>query len=403
MGSRFSFLLAAPLLLATPALAQQENSAEPVFNLPRDKPQTDTDKQGPELDVFRGTPTTVTPPPIVLPTLQVPQPVAPPATTPAPQPAPQQPQRRAAPAAPPRTLQSTPFPQSQTPPAAAAPAEPAAPAVDNQTLPPTENATAPAAVEPAAVEPAPLAPAEGPAFPWPWIAAAAAAAALIGGFLWLRRRKPAEVEEQAYERAAEPAPAPQPKARPAPVPPARKPEPAPVATDRPWLDLAMEVQAARLTLMGATIGYTLKVHNRGLRPAEDILIRGLIANADARQQALFEQFFAGAVGLPIHSAVAIAPGETQSLRGELRLDAQQIAAIPMGQRALLIPLIAFDAQYRWTNEAGETQGAGRTGRAFIIGEEQTPPVERLSPFRLDLGPRQYRTPGSRATALSLAS
>jgi hypothetical protein len=75
----------------------------------------------------------------------------------------------------------------------------------------------------------------------------------------------------------------------------------------------------------------------------------------------------------------------------------------MGQRALLIPLIAFDAQYRWTDEAGETQGTGRTGRAFIVGEEQTPPVERLSPFRLDLGPRQYRTPGSRATALSLAS
>jgi hypothetical protein len=403
MGSRFSFLLAAPLLLATPAVAQQENSAEPAFNLPRDKPQTDTSRQGPELDVFRGAPATVTPPPVVLPTIQVP-PVAPPATsTTAPQPAPQPPQRRAAPAAPPRTLQSAPLLQNQTPPAAAAPPEPAAPAVENQTLPPTENATAPAAVEPAAVEPAPLAPAEGSASHWPWIAAAAVAVALIGAFLWLRRRKPEAIEEQAYEPTAEPAPAPQPKAPPAPVPPARKPEPSPVATDRPWLDIAMEVQAARLTLMGATIGYTLKIHNRGPRPAEDILVRSLIANVDAQQQALFPQFFAGETGLPVHSAVAIAPGETQTLRGELRLDAQQIAPIPMGQRALLIPLIAFDAQYRWTDEAGETQGTGRTGRAFIVGEEQTPPVERLSPFRLDLGPRQYRTPGSRATALSLAS
>lgn len=165
----------------------------------------------------------------------------------------------------------------------------------------------------------------------------------------------------------------------------------------------MEVQAARLTLMGATIGYTLTLHNRGNRAAEDILVRSLIANADAQQQTLFQQFFAGETGLPVHSIVAIAPGETQKLTGEMRLNAQEIAAIQMGQRALLIPLIAFDAQYRWTDLAGDSEGTGRTGRAFIVGEEQTPPVERLSPFRLDLGPRQYRTPGSRATALSLAS
>ena len=66
MGSRFSLLIAAPLLLATPALAQQENGTEPVFNLPRtgQQPQTDTNRQGPELDVFRGAPVTVTPPPV---------------------------------------------------------------------------------------------------------------------------------------------------------------------------------------------------------------------------------------------------------------------------------------------------------------------------------------------------
>jgi len=67
-----------------------------------------------------------------------------------------------------------------------------------------------------------------------------------------------------------------------------------------------------------------------------------------------------------------------------------------------IPLAAFDAQYRWTTQEGG-MGSGRTGRAFIIGQEKTPPSERLTPFRADLGPRQYRAPGSRATALTLAS
>ncbi|UZW54819.1 hypothetical protein NUH86_15245 [Sphingobium sp. JS3065] len=379
MGFRFSFLFAAPMLLAAPVLAQQENGAEPVFNLPRSQPQTPTDRQGPELDVFRGAPATVTPPPVVAPTIQVPPPV-----TPAPQPAPQ-PSRS-------RPAEVRPAPQP-TPPASDQTNEttPAPQVVESQPpIPAESNASA-------VPEAVPLAPAEEPASRWPWIAAAAAGAVMLtGAFLWLRRRKPEEVEES-YEETepARPAPA-QPKATPVPPPASGKPEPG----DRPWLDISMEVQAARLTLMGATIGYALTVHNRGERTAEDILVRSLIANADAQQQALFQQFFAGETGLPVHSIVSIAPGGTQTLTGEMRLDAQAIEAIRMGQRALLIPIIAFDAQYRW---AGESEGIGRTGRAFIVGEEQSPQVERLSPFRLDLGPRQYRAPGSRATALSLAS
>lgn len=393
MGSRFSLLFAMPLLLATPVLAQQESGTEPVFNLPRTQQQPPADKQGPELDVFRGTPSTVTPPPAVTPTIQLPPPVTAPPQPAAPQPQPER--RSAAPAETPRMAQPAPRPESRTPPETAAP-ETAAPALpENQTVPPT----APPLPAPA-VAPASLPPAE-PSSPWPWIGAAAALVALTAAFFWLRRRKPEEAET-VEEPFSEPAPRPAP-ARPAAAPTPPRPEPAPAATDRPWLDLSMEVQAARLTLMGATIGYRLEIHNRGSGAANDVLVRSLIANADAQQQALFQSFFAGESGLPVHSAVAIAPGETLTLNGELRLHTQDIAAIPMGQRALLIPLIAFDAQYRWTNAAGESEGTGRTGRAFIIGEEQTPPVERLAPFRLDLGPRQYRTPGSRPTALSLAS
>lgn len=396
MGSRFALLFAAPLLLAAPVLAQQENSAEnstgPVFNLPRTtQPQTtQPDKQGPELDVFRGTPATVTPPPPITPAIQLPPPVVPaaqPAQTRPATPAPR-PQR-----APTTHPQGQPAPITTTPPPASQPA-PTPPAPQTQPLPAVDNGAAPAPLAPVEEKPS-----------WPWIAAAGAGLlALIAAALWLRRRKQAELDDLvAYEPEPEPVPAePAPEPAPAAPQPAAPPS-APATADRPWLDFAMEVQAARLTLMGATIGYVLTLHNRGNRPAEDILIRSLIANADAQQQPLFQQFFAGETGLPVHSAVAIAPGETQRVTGELRLGPEEIAAIPMGHRALLIPLIAFDAQYRWTNEAGETDGTGRTGRAFIIGEEQTPPVERLSPFRLDLGPRQYRTPGSRATALSLAS
>lgn len=403
MGSRFPFLFAVPLLLATPAFAQQDNSTEPVFNLPRTpQPQrAQPEREGPELDVFRGAPAPVAPPPVVAPTIQLP-----PAVTPAPQPAPQSPERR--PAAPPtRPLgplppQSEPVEPSPAQPGAPLPASPA----PDQPLPPGDNAAGPA-IEAAPTTPAaPLGPEEAPR--WPLFAALAFGLVLLAiAFLWLRRRKGSAVEDQLYEPAPEPeAETPAPVAAP-PVPDPSQPAPAvpprPKSGDRPWLDLTMEVQAARLTLMGATIGYLLTVHNRGNRPAEDVLIRSLIANADAQQQALFQRFFAGETGMPVHSAVSIAPGETQKLTGELRLDAQEIGPIQMGDRALLIPLVAFDAQYHWIGETGDTEGTGRTGRAFIVGQEQSPPVERLSPFRLDLGPRHYRAPGSRATALALES
>lgn len=422
MGMRPAILTALPLLLATPSFAQEQGGTDPVFNLPRTSPPpADPSRQGPELDVFRGAPVTppastpvITPPPPVVAQPQ-PQPVSPaqpqrPATT-APRPTPAEP---AAPAREPES--SSAAPQASTPQAPApqpAPAQPAEP----------QAAPSPVPAAPAS-EPPLGAPAESAS--WGWIAGAIAllAAALAAAWLFLRRRS--EEEQQTYEEP-EAAPAPPPPtpaaAKPVPAPPAPRPAaakpvappaaprpdapsptPAAAAADRPWIDLSLEVRSARLSLMGATISYHLTLHNRGERVADDILIRTFIANADAHQQAQLQQFFAGALGLPAHSAVSLAPGHSHSLTGELRLLPDQIAPVQMGDRALLIPLVAFDAQYRWSDEPGTSPtGSGRTGRAFIVGQEKTPPADRLTPFRVDQGPRQFRTPGSRATALELAS
>ena len=164
----------------------------------------------------------------------------------------------------------------------------------------------------------------------------------------------------------------------------------------------MHIAQARFSLMGVTIAYSLTLHNRGDRAAQEILVRGVLGNGGAQQQALLEAFFAGQDGLPLHTAVTIAPGETQQLTGELRLSPDQIMPVTMGQRSLLIPLAAFDAAYRWGAEEGEADGQpmgqGRTARAFIVGQEQEPPADRLAPLRLDQGPRQFRRPAARAAA-----
>ncbi|MBO9525755.1 MAG: hypothetical protein J7517_06435 [Sphingobium yanoikuyae] len=430
------FLSALPLLAVTPALAQQATGSDPVVNLQRAAPPPPADdprRQGPELDVFRGTATptpTPTPslPPIVAPTVTPAPTQRTPATTPAP--APQRPTPTPAPTRT-ETPRTTPAPTPAERPVArdATPAQPRpAPAVaepDNAAnavetpppaaLPAPEPVTADNSVT--AAEPAPETEAQG--LSWPWIAAAIAALAVIAGFLLMRRRRvaadvdavPASAPPPAAPRpapapVAPPPPAPAPAPAPAPIPaPTPAPAPEPVASapasdagDRPWIDLGLDISLARSSLIGVTIGYTLLLHNRGDRPARDIMVRGILGNAGAQQDALLRHFFGGETGMPLHSIVSIAPGETVRMTNELRLAQDEIVPVTMGERSLLVPIAAFDAHYRWGEDEEAPEGTGRTGRAFIVGQEQEPPAERLSPFRLDQGPRQFRRPAARAAA-----
>lgn len=422
MGSHIRPLLfAAPLMLAAPVHAQQSDTPAGGFQLPPtgSAPAPDPSRQGPELNVYRDPVTPRATPPVVAPTV-----TPPPATVqPTPQPSrprptqatppaetrPSRPAERPTPTPPP--AQTRPAPAAPTP----APAEPAPAEADNASAnssapatPPVQPLPAPAANAVDSPEPAPAAnsaPAEdGISLPW-IIAAIVAALVVLAGLVLLRRRRPAASRDEAPAPARAPAPAAKPNAA---VPPPPAPDPAetlhvpaaaPVAaTDRPWIDMDMAVGQARYSLMGVTISYALILHNRGDRPAQDVLIRGMIGNGGAQQQAVLQGFFTGQDGLPLHSAVAIQPGETIQLSGELRLSSDEIVPVEMGQRTLLIPLAAFDAAYRWGAEAGDPAGQGRTARAFIVGQEQEPPAARLAPLRLDQGPRQYRRPAARAAA-----
>lgn len=411
MGSRRLLILTAPLLLAAPVHAQQTEEAPPPFSLPPagTTPAPDTSRQGPELNVYRDQPRAT--PPVTAPTIIVPPAPAPSTSATQPPPA------RALPARPaPDRPRDTPAPdRPASVPAADSPADTAAPAGTDPAPAPMPSQSIPTpqvnAVETPEIEPAPVAEASDDGI-LPWvIGGALALVALIAAILLRRRRaidRLATETEEVASPLVDPAPpvappTPEPVAvpisdlvEPASVEPASA-EPA-AATDRPWIDMDLLVSQARYSLMGVTIAYSLILHNRGDRPAQDILVRGVVGNAGAQQQALLTAFFAGQEGMPLHSAVAIAPGETVQLAGELRLASDQIVPVDMGQRSLLIPLAAFDAAYRWGPDESEPTGHGRTARAFIVGQEQEPPADRLAPFRLDQGPRQYRRAAARAAA-----
>ncbi|MEC3951368.1 hypothetical protein [Sphingobium sp. HWE2-09] len=422
MGSNIrSLIIAAPLLLAAPVHAQQTEAQTPGFQLPPSSatPAPNPNQQGPELNVYRDPVTPRTAPPVVVPPVVAPI-VTPPAATVQPTPQPSRPRPAPATETPradrPADRQDTQTPRSPAP-AQTAPAEPApdtgsTPAAE----PPAQPLPAPApdaTPEPAAT-PAPATEEASPT-PWAWIIGGVLAlAALATVFLMRRRKASATPVEQPAEPTRATPPVPVVPAVPAASvePPPAAPEPAaalhlPVAattanTDRPWIDMDMHIAQARFSLMGVTIAYRLTLHNRGDRAAQEILVRGVLGNGGAQQQALLESFFAGQDGLPLHTAVTIAAGETRQLTGELRLSPDQIMPVTMGQRSLLIPLAAFDAAYRWGAEEGEADGQpvgqGRTARAFIVGQEQDPPADRLAPLRLDQGPRQFRRPAARAAA-----
>lgn len=400
MGSIFRSLPLVALLGSAPlAFAQQAQDNTPGFSLPPtgQAPAPDANRQGPELNVYRDPVTPRATPPVVAPTITPP----PTTTQPVPQTAPEQP-----------AAQSEPSPQ----PTRRERPRAATPETQPEATQPQDNAPAP---QPAAPAPAPalaknneFAPAPSPTptpaadsasgLPLPWIIGAGAFLAAVAAFVLLRHRRAAALEPVAEVRPAVkpvPPPSPTPVAEPEPAP---APPPLPTAPaddgDRPWLDMDLAITQARFSLMGVTISYALALHNRGTTAARDVIVRGTLGNAGALQQAVLNAFFAGDDGLPLHSVVAVAPGETHRLVGDLRLSADQIAPVEMSGRSLLIPLAAFDASYRWGDDDAAQHGPGRTARAFIVGQEQEPPADRLAPLRLDQGPRQYRRPAARAAA-----
>lgn len=228
----------------------------------------------------------------------------------------------------------------------------------------------------------------------PWIIAALVVAGIAALTLVLRRRK------RPAEDFAEPDIAPETATLSGDIPPSSvdAPEAAePVQPARPSAALAIEFHplGARHTLIGAAVGYRIILHNEGEVAAENVAIATMIANADARQEQELAGFFARPVHAPSHSADRIEPGFSVEFTGELRLASDAIVPIKVRDRALLIPLVAFSAHYGWDG------GNGYSAAAFIVGEESDPPRERMAPFRIDQGPRQYRSVGSRAARTAL--
>lgn len=281
---------------------------------------------------------------------------------------------------------------------------------------PAPTVEAPLALEPA-VPPAepPLAPAQPvPSQPvdeggLPWLNILLGALAALGiGYALLERRRAARARaeaERAESRAVAQAEAARriretERARAAVVPeitPATVAAPA-VDDDRPWIELDFAPETAAATERDAQVQYRLTVRNIGKSPAHNVRIEARMFNIDAEQKQEIAAFFAAPVNGPVLPPRTIPQEGAVEHRGLVAMPREDMRAIVVEGRSLFIPVVAFNVLYDWGDGA-----AGQTALSYVVGRETGAESEKMGPFRLDLGPRFYRSVGQRRNERALVA
>ena len=227
----------------------------------------------------------------------------------------------------------------------------------------------------------------------PWLLAALAL--VLGGAFLFWRNRGREIFAGGPQVAAfvPPVPVPAPGRTPEPTsaaPKAAAPSPASpgfVSTRlRPWIDIGFNPLRCVLDEERVTIEFELELFNSGSAPARAVLAEASLFNAGPQQDQEIAAFFANPVGQG-ERIVVIPPLQRVALKTQVVGPRAQLQAFELAGRPAFLPLIAFNALYRWNG------GEGQTSASYLLGRDTK--GEKMAPFRLDLGPRIFRGVGAR--------
>jgi hypothetical protein len=259
-------------------------------------------------------------------------------------------------------------------------------------------------------------------FPLPWIAAFIALIAGGAFIAWSRRgrrQRYADPGRMAFAGLApeiEPASEPLPPARPRPdpvppraepVPPAPRPDPVPqrpapkpadagliVSTRlKPQLNVEFHPDRVVVTEQEVMLQFEIVIANVGSAPARDVLVEGRLFTAHIGQDQEIAAFFQDPA-VDGDRMASIAPLGRISLKSVARLPLDQIHHFEAGGRKMFVPMVGFNILYRFGS------GDGQASASFLVGRGSEED-EKLSPFRIDLGPRVFRGLASRAHSIGL--
>lgn len=210
--------------------------------------------------------------------------------------------------------------------------------------------------------------------------------AALGGLVWWRRRLAEREPEIDFEPPVVTRPEPDVRVPAAPAVTPSAPPPVPVDAV-----LAITLDATRLsaTLLNTTLQYSLRLTNNTAAPIGPITVSGDMVAAHATLPVEQQLGLSGQRLERRHETAALAPGESVTLGGEIRLPLAAISPIRAGSAALFIPLARFRA---------EAPGVA-VAHTFVVGEAPEVADAALRPFRLDLGPRVYSRIGQREVVI----
>ncbi len=216
--------------------------------------------------------------------------------------------------------------------------------------------------------------------PWWLYALPVALAALIGAAAMRRRRSAGDggaVEEAAPVAAA-------------PPPPRLEPG------ERPWIELDLKTDRASFTATETSVQFELEIRNAGKTPARNVRIDVKMFNAGAEQDKEIGAFFrtAGRESTKL-SLPGIAPGTNGVIKGEVAMTRDDMRAVRLDDRMLFIPVVAVNALY----DCGDGR-TGQSSKSYVVGRELQEQSEKMGAFRVDQGPRIWRTVGQRPHKLA---
>lgn len=174
-----------------------------------------------------------------------------------------------------------------------------------------------------------------------------------------------------------------------------RPEPQP----RPWLELELKAERLSSTNSECLVQFELEITNSGAAPARNLRIDVKMFNAGEQQDQEIGSFFKTAgrestkCNLP-----GIRAGQTGVIRGEVAMSREDMRAVVLDNRYLFIPVIAVNALYDYGD--GLT---GQTSKSYVVGrelEQAGQKSEKMGAFRVDQGPRIWRTVGQRQHKLA---
>jgi hypothetical protein len=84
-----------------------------------------------------------------------------------------------------------------------------------------------------------------------------------------------------------------------------------------------------------------------------------------------------------------------ALKSAVSLTLDQMRQFEVAGKRIFVPLIGFNALYRWSG------GDGQTSASYLVGRDTQ--SEKLAPLRLDLGPRIFRGLGARQHNIGVRS